>query len=403
MKALKYLSMFTLVTMMCLVTVGCTKENEPIVEKTDLQAVLDSANYILSVSTQGNEPGQYPETAMTDFTTAISIATAVFADTESSQEEVDAAVTTLGVAITTFTNAVIPEPTIDKSALQAAINAATTTINEAVVGNLKGQYLLSIKTTFQTAIDSAQSVFDNENATQVDIDQAVTDLNTTRTTFLASANENDIDNTLSLYLPFSGSATDVSPYKHVVELKIGETNQPAPSLTSDRFGVNNMAYKFEGGFMSIANDETLNPNVMSVMFWMKMPALSPSDVCPISLNWWDCYMAKIIGGAVQNEIAFVAGGVSVQSGVFVTPGQWYHVAISRSTTELAIYVDGVLKNTQAATSGMNRAEGQPLRIGILSENGGYYYPYFGDMDEIRIYSRALTAGQVEAIYNNEKP
>lgn len=409
MKILKYLATIALSAVIGMSVSGCSddpqqEEGTP-VDKAVLSTELTSAKALLSGAVQGEQPGQYPQTAMTAFTSAIADAQTVYDNEQSSQIAVDGAVIKLKAAVKTFKAAVVVSPVIDKSALLTALNEANAKINAAVEGTAKGEYTKTVIDAFQAKIDEAQGVYDNAAATQAAVNQTVTDLKAAQTTFLNSANAgNPVDTSLSLYLTFDGSATDASSYEHAVVFMQGETGQPEPSLTTDRLGAPDKAYKFEGGFMSIPNHETLNPSTMSVMFWMCQSALSATDTAPLSLGWWDCYMAKIIGGAEQNEIAFVAGiGTSVMSGVMVNPGQWYHVAITRSATELAIYIDGELKNIQEAASPMNRNEVEPLRIGVLSENGGYYYPYFGNLDEIRIYNKPLTGEEVLAIYDEERP
>ena len=407
MNLLKHLSVIAMSAMMALAATGCSdKENEAPqpdpADKTALQAELRTAGSLLDGAAEGNAPGQYPATAIAAFTAAIADAQAINDKDDATQQAVDKAVVDLKAAANTFRAAVIPTPTIDRSALQAALTDARGKVEGAVAGNEPGQYPADAITAFQTAIDAAQAVYDKTDATQAEIDGAVAPLTAAQATFLEAVIPSPtVDPALSLYLPFNGNAEDASSYGHAVSLNPGETGQPEPSLTADRMGAPDQAYRFEGGFMKIPYDATLNPSTMSVMFWMRMPALTATDTAPLSLGWWDCYMAKIIGGA-QNDFAFVAGGASVMSGSTVEPDRWYHVAVTRSESSLDIYIDGELKNTQEAAAPMNQST-EPLRIGVLSENPGYYYPYFGDLDEIRIYSKVLSADEIKALYDTEKP
>lgn len=387
------------------------KDNTPDkADKAALQAEIATAEKLLSDAVIGTEEGQYPQSAADALSKAIDDAKKVNLDEEATQAQVDSAVSALKSAEKKFSESVNPAaPKVDKTALEAAISAAKEVLAAAEVGDRKGQWAQEAVDAFDEAIKAAEKVYDNAEATQEDVDGAVTALDAAKETFLAEVNTEDpaepVDERLALWLQFNGKAEDASSYGHSVELKTGETGQPAPSLAEDRMGAPDAAYKFEGGFMNIPYHSSLNTSTMSVMFWLKQDELSATDTAPLSLSWWDCYMAKVIGDPAKekNELAFVAGGASVQSGVFIETGVWYHVAITRSASSLDIYVDGELKNTQECSGPMNVNEYQPLRIGVLSENPGYYYPFFGYLDEVRIYTEALSAEDILEVYNAERP
>lgn len=75
---------------------------------------------------------------------------------------------------------------VDKSALQTAIDTANAKILGAVVGVEIGQYPQAAKDKFQTEINAAKAIFDNLSATQTQVNQAVTTLNSAISTFDAS-------------------------------------------------------------------------------------------------------------------------------------------------------------------------------------------------------------------------
>ena len=76
-------------------------------------------------------------------------------------------------------------------------------------------------------------------------------------------------------------------------------------------------------------------------------------------------------------------------------GQWSHVVCTYDNADLKIYVDGVLVGTQpiGAKSVVNSASN--LRIGSNDNNGSFFH---GLIDEVEVFSRALTAAEVSAIY-----
>ncbi|UJF35548.1 PA14 domain-containing protein [Paenibacillus hexagrammi] len=77
---------------------------------------------------------------------------------------------------------------VDKTALAALILHAQSNHDAAVEGSRNGQYPVGSKALLQAAIDQASAVAANESASQDDVDQAVTVLNTALQTFVSSVN-----------------------------------------------------------------------------------------------------------------------------------------------------------------------------------------------------------------------
>ena len=83
---------------------------------------------------------------------------------------------------------------------------------------------------------------------------------------------------------------------------------------------------------------------------------------------------------------------------------WTHVAatLDGSTGTLSLYTNGVLAaytNTIIRPFGTLLGDQSPgVGIGNLND-GGNNFPFNGDVDEIGLYNRALSAGEIQAIYN----
>jgi len=77
-------------------------------------------------------------------------------------------------------------PTVDKSALQAAINEAEDLYNNAVVGIENGNYWQADKDAFKAAIDEAKAVLDDPDASQSKVDDAKASLIAAMEAFQAS-------------------------------------------------------------------------------------------------------------------------------------------------------------------------------------------------------------------------
>ncbi|MDP7011282.1 MAG: PQQ-binding-like beta-propeller repeat protein, partial [Verrucomicrobiota bacterium] len=90
--------------------------------------------------------------------------------------------------------------------------------------------------------------------------------------------------------------------------------------------------------------------------------------------------------------------------------EWHHIVVVRSNTtptkdEVSIYVDGLQTGAAPVTLQGNGATGTDLRVDTgfrAALDPGQYigkYPYKGAIDDIRVYDRALSGGDVTLLYN----
>lgn len=125
------------------------------VDKSALQAAVDAAP---------TAQGSYTADSWTAFQTALTAAKAVLNDADATQEAVDAALADLNAAVAALVS-------VDKSALQTAVNAAPSDASA---------YTAASWTAYQTALTAAKAVLNNANATQAEVNDALTDLNTAK-------------------------------------------------------------------------------------------------------------------------------------------------------------------------------------------------------------------------------
>lgn len=77
-------------------------------------------------------------------------------------------------------------------------------------------------------------------------------------------------------------------------------------------------------------------------------------------------------------------------------GSWHHIAGTVSGTTMKIYIDGALANTRTCPRSASPYVTGNLQIGRFSSGWGQYFS--GSIDEVRIYNRALSAGEIASIY-----
>ncbi len=105
--------------------------------------------------------------------------------------------------------------------------------------------------------------------------------------------------------------------------------------------------------------------------------------------------------AFRMRIAVVADSdIGRDSATIPVTGAWYHVVgvYDAAAQTLDIYVNGVLDNgaLDGPVPASQRNSGQNVNIGKKSSADNYYWN--GQIDEVRIYNRALSADEVRKLY-----
>ena len=80
-------------------------------------------------------------------------------------------------------------------------------------------------------------------------------------------------------------------------------------------------------------------------------------------------------------------------------GQWHHIAITQTETQRKLYYDGVLKSTVTRPNGKASGnESQPWNV--TAQGLGIGGTMHGCLDEVLVYSRALSADEITTIYRD---
>jgi hypothetical protein len=162
----------------------------------------------------------------------------------------------------------------------------------------------------------------------------------------------------------------------------------APGAT---FGQGFILSGAETAYVNVAISTTLNLTAaMTLEAWINPTAPSGSIIDKMTAGAQDGYRLALDG----NKPSFTIDGHTVLSSVDVPAGQWTHVAGSYDGATMAVYINGVQAGT-LATTGAIPTNASPLRLGADSAGGSLFA---GAIDEAKVYSRALTATEINNQY-----
>ncbi|MFZ1306655.1 MAG: LamG domain-containing protein [Ferruginibacter sp.] len=215
---------------------------------------------------------------------------------------------------------------------------------------------------------------------------------------------------LRAYYPFSGNAKDES----------GNNNHPVfnnARLTADRFGKPKSAYHFNGqnAYIKILNSPSLNSKQnLSICVWVKPQGfysgqchgnsiLMKGDADYLTGNYFfrfedgvylkgtHCDSYTAVDASHQN---FNALGV-YSSMPYIKANRWYSLIVTYDGKTAKLYIDCRL----VASRPQKGATFSNIYDLYLGKSNSIAFPYWfkGDMDEVRIYDRALNLQEIMAV------
>lgn len=139
---------------------------------------------------------------------------------------------------------------------------------------------------------------------------------------------------------------------------------------------------------------------MTLVAWVKLSALN-NDVKVISKR--PSYVLTVFSNNVPETEIFIGSTSndtrSASGGTVLTTGKWYQLAGTYNGNILTTYVNGVL-DRQISVSGAMDSTAFVLNIGKTADGLADYFP--GSIDDARVYNRALSAGEIAALYSGGK-
>ena len=207
----------------------------------------------------------------------------------------------------------------------------------------------------------------------------------------------DLSTNLQLYWTFTGNTNDSSGNSRT-GTKVGRS--VASSLTFDLWGTSNAAFNFDG-----ASDEITN----TFSFALGSAATFSAWVSPADL-YNPSYSIMKRGATPEFQLMFLddvtlrftvttATGGTLDLDLDIDPDdfidEWNLVTGVYDGANMRIYINGEEYDFQAKTGALTNSTG----FSVGNDASGNYFD--GDIDDVRVYNRALTAAQVYALYNQD--
>lgn len=176
-------------------------------------------------------------------------------------------------------------------------------------------------------------------------------------------------------------------------------------------GVVSGGFDFDGttDFVNVPYDASLTPSEFSVSLWMKPAAVTPAEVQGVYKgaggNGFD-HSHRIVADytAGNRRLTFrcddnVTGALNLNVDGYINANQWTHVVMTYSGgTNLVPYIDGQKINVTDG-AGACGYDGTPSSFPAKIADGDGTEEFNGDIDEVRFYNRALSAQEVQQLYN----
>jgi len=215
-----------------------------------------------------------------------------------------------------------------------------------------------------------------------------------------------LDEGLVAYYPFDGNADDKS-----VNGNHGTVH--GATLTNNRFGNAESAYRFDGinDFIQISDSPSLRLNTFTVSAWIYQPSYDGTVRIVINkggiggdgqnedINYSLYFSDKDAFRTLFEENDGTDHHASVSNPASELPIQTWHYAVGTyDGSNLNLYVNGDLKET-TPTDTIPALNSVPLIIGKNARIDEHYF--YGIIDDVRIYNRALSESEIQQLYNEK--
>lgn len=231
----------------------------------------------------------------------------------------------------------------------------------------------------------------------------------------------DLNEGLVAYYPVNGGVFDETAYGN-------DPNLANALLSQDRFGVLEGALLFDGtsNFVSIPSRPQNNFNFntpFSIAFWVNIPIAQSNIGTSVNdiFSKWDGNESspypytirmfnqthpnngKIVAGTYETTAPLCNGAYAITSSTTINDGAWHHIIFMRETENdvLQLYIDCQLEGEINDNASCFLDNESSLCLGMRSLDA-FTNHFSGQLDEIRIYDRALSFDEICVLVDVEE-
>ena len=186
------------------------------------------------------------------------------------------------------------------------------------------------------------------------------------------------------------------------------TNNNSATFVAGKIGNGVNLVKASSQYLSVANNLGVDGGAITISAWLKVgtqPASGEINIVASQFSnptqtGYDLWYANN-SGTLQVKGNRAKANVA-DTGTFFnftfTADVWFHFVLTYDGTDIRTYIDGVLKDTTAASGNGTGSTASLTTIG--SYHGGGTNNFDGVVDEVGYWSRALSSAEIEELYNN---
>jgi hypothetical protein len=209
--------------------------------------------------------------------------------------------------------------------------------------------------------------------------------------------------------PFTGNANDLS-------VNTNNGTVTGATLTADRFGNTNNAYSFNGtsfNYIDVPHNASFNASNVTISAWYNAIdyGVSNSSLKRLIVSkrewggWGNSFEVNIeapYSGTINKmQACWTINGVNsiltFEDSSLLT-NAWSHFVYTHDNDSAKIYLNGNLVQSMAISGGLTNNT-LPVRFGGRPADG--WHPFNGDLDDIGIWNRALTACEIQDLYSSQ--
>ena len=162
------------------------------------------------------------------------------------------------------------------------------------------------------------------------------------------------------------------------------------SYTADRHGISNAALKLDGNYYVYMANGPVQTH-MSLSVWVKRSA-QYADALFLHPNGKGLFLSQA-NYAFKGTVLTSLYSPYANSGAFIDQG-WHHLVLTYDGNNLQLYADNVLQSSVNFSSALS----YDLFYYLVGDIGDGTY-WKGAIDDLRFYTRTLSASDVQKLYN----